>query len=135
MATTASPTSNPFSTDFSSTTSAGATPVNDILLGPGYIHSVTVDNTASGASNVHVKLYDDAGPTVGGTDPAVILPVKAGEHRTFEFRCFDSSGNYTGGLKFDTAISYAVVQEAGTSGTTAPAATVNVYLTVTSTAT
>ena len=76
------------------------------------------------------KIYDHTGPTIGGTAPALTLPVPASTTKTFEFRQYDADGNYEGGIQFENGVSYACVSDGGgTAGTTAPASTVQCFWT------
>lgn len=84
------------------------------------LYKVAVDNTA-GAGTVYEKLYDSATPTVGTDGPEVIIPALAGQKTVVTFAKAGGSG---GSANFGTALSAACVQEKGTAGTTAPAASV-----------
>ena len=85
------------------------------------IHAVNITNT----SNSHIsylRIYNfDGSPaaTLGSNSPDVILPVSASGSADFTF---DPE------VVFGTGIQVAVVREAGTAGTTAPANAVTVVL-------
>lgn|SRR5574341_1518525 len=93
---------------------ANATSENNVNDGAATIYAITVDNSAV-AATTFVKFYNNASPTVGTTDPDMILMLPASSSRTFVFR---NANN------FATALSYAAVTTAGTAGTTNPTATV-----------
>lgn len=100
-------------------TDADGTSEDDINGGPAVIYSVTVDNTANGAQDEFVKLYNVASPTVGTTVPDMVLMAPQGAERHW---CFFS------GLTFDTALSFACVTAAGTGGTTNPGSNAEVHI-------
>lgn len=89
---------------------ANATSEDDIRSGATTVYEVDIDNTANAAIE-YVKLYDNAGPTVGTTAPNVILPIAASSRKRYKFE---------GGLVFATGLSAACVTAAGTAGTTGP---------------
>lgn len=78
------------------------------------VSSIAIDNT-DGSGDVHSKFYNNATPTVGTTAPSIIVRAKAGRKSVRMFRT---------ALSFATALTSATVQEAGTAGTTSPAASV-----------
>ena len=95
------------------------TAVDDIFGGAGTIHGFHFENT-HGATGAHFKAYDNADPTVGTTSPDLIIHVPAN---------MDTVWYVTDGIAF-TNLSYACVQEDGTSGTSAPAAAVKLHAVV-----
>ena len=95
------------------------TAVDDIFGGAGTLHGLHLENT-HGATLAHFKAYDNADPTVGTTAPDLIIALPANTETVW----FVSDG-----IPF-TNLSYASVQEDGTSGTTAPAAAVKLHAVV-----
>ena len=77
----------------------------------GVLYLVDIDNTGNALETVYLKVYDNAAPTVGTTDPDWVLKVKGGERKTYAV---------PDGIAFDNAPSFAAVQSAGTPGTTGP---------------
>jgi hypothetical protein len=121
MALTASPSSS-LNALIYKTTDLNSTPVVDISALPGdgtshYLEQVIVVNTTGGAGDVYVKLYDTKAPTVGTTDPDLVLFVKAAT---------TSSLLIPDGLPFAAGISSCAVTAGGTGGTANPAAAVTV---------
>ena len=93
----------------------------NVTEGATTVYSILVDNTSN--TTVSTCFYDGtytSTSAVGTTDPTMIVTVPATTSRTVSI---------PEGLSFSTAINMWTKQEAGTAGTTAPAATVNVYLT------
>ena len=84
------------------------------------LFSVEIDNQANTTAS-YVKMWDHAGPTVGTTDPDVIIKVPAGATR------FHAFNNGTG-RAFATALWLACVDAPGTAGTTGPIKDVAVTL-------
>ena len=95
------------------------TAVDDIFGGAGTIHGFHFENT-HGATGAHFKAYDNSDPTVGTTSPDLIIHLPANVNTVWFV---------TDGIAF-TNLSYACVQEDGTSGTTAPAAAVKLHASV-----
>lgn len=91
--------------------------VND---GAAVIYSIDVDNTLNAAVS-YIKFYDTANPTVGTTDPDMVLMLPASVRRQFVFK----TGN-----NFSTSLSYAGVTAGGTGGTTNPTSDVAVAIVV-----
>lgn len=85
------------------------------------VFAVIIDNTANPTYPVFVKLYNHATPTVGTTDPELIVFAPGGQK---------TSWVQSVGWAFGTALSAACVKEAGTGGTTPPDndVTVTVYV-------
>ena len=109
-------------------TNAGATAVRHVFRnGPvdtGSSLSIAsahiINNTAgAGSSTVYLRIYDSVDPVVGTTDPEIIIMAPHGGTTTVDI---------SGGVNITNNVSYAVVQESGTAGTTTPATTVNVHL-------
>lgn len=93
----------------------------NVTEGATTVYSFLVDNTSGTA--VSTCFYDGtftSTDAVGTTDPTMIITVPASTSRLV---------SVPEGLSFSTAINVWTKQEAGTAGTTAPAAAVNVYLT------
>ena len=99
-------------------------PNNNVTSGAaGALQVVEINNSAN-VTNVYVKLYDNAGPTIGTTGPNWIFFVPRGLKRTF---------TCPGGSAF-TNLSFACLTLAGTAGTAAnanPPRPVSVRLVVT----
>lgn len=91
-------------------TTANGTGENDVNGGAATLYGIRVDNTQN-STPVFLKLYNHASPTIGTTDPDLILKVKNGVTRRVMF---------PKGLAFATAISMACVTTGGTAGTTNP---------------
>ena len=89
-----------------------ATADTNLLTGTtGSVYTVGINNTANGAQEEHMKFYDSKGPTVGTTDPVMIIRA---------YRGLTLIMTSKQGVAFGTSLSVAMVQEAGTAGTTAP---------------
>ena len=107
-------------------TDLNSVPVVDISSLPGngsshYLEQVLVDNTTGGAGDVYIKLYDTKSPEVGGTNPELVLFVKAVTSSTLLV---------PDGLPFSSGISACAVTTGGTGGTANPAAAVSVTFVV-----
>lgn len=89
---------------------ADETAENNVNDGAATIYAITIDNAANAAIE-YLKLYNNAAPTIGTTDPDMILMVTASVARTYVFK----TGN-----NFATALSYGAVTAAGTAGVTGP---------------
>lgn len=79
--------------------------------GSTVVRKIQIDNTA-GSIALHTKIYNATAPTVGTSDPVIIIPVRP-NHKV----CVTVKGGQTLG----TGATFATVQEAGTAGTTAGA--------------
>lgn len=101
---------NPIATRLVEQTAAGASANTNVVGAPCTLYTVDVDNTANVAA-VYVKLYDSAAPTVGTTNPDVVLLLPAGERRQYVM---------PEGVAFATALSFACVTAGGTPGTVSP---------------
>ena len=97
---------------------SNATSENNVTDGAATIYAITVDNTANGVVE-YTKLYNNAAPTVGTTDPDVILMTTLSAVRTYVFR---------NSLNMATALSFATVTAGGTAGVTNPVSTVIVNI-------
>lgn len=84
------------------------------------LRSVTVDNSANGAVS-YFKMWNSAAPTVGTTEPFMILMVPASVKRSFIF---------PEGIVFGTAMEVACVTTPGKAGTTSPTSSVTVQVIV-----
>lgn len=91
-----------------------ATADNNLNDGPATIYAVFVDNSAV-AAITYVKGYNNFAPTIGTTDPDMILMIPASTRKSFVF----VSGN-----NFSVAISTAATTTGGTGGTTNPTGSV-----------
>jgi len=109
---------SPIGTKLIKDTDANATAENDVTGAAGSIYMIDIDNTANAVDAAYLKIYDNASPTVGTTDPDFIIKVPVNERR--QVVCPD-------GLDF-TNLSFAVLNAGGTGGTTAPASAVIVQM-------
>lgn len=112
-------------------TNANATPEKDVRNGAVTLYAVYIDNSVVDAVPAFLKFYDDADPTVGTTDPDLIIEAEGnGTGDTSKLNDGDVFilVNGTTGIPFTTAMSYACVTAGGTAGTGDPAATVKVTL-------
>tara|TARA_R100000808_G_scaffold14243_1_gene33778 strand:+ start:3997 stop:4374 length:378 start_codon:yes stop_codon:yes gene_type:complete len=93
----------------------------NISTSPRNIDAVSIDNSANSHIS-YLRIFNfDGSPaaTLGSNSPDVILPVSASSSADFTF---DPA------VVFGTGIEIAVVQDAGTAGTTAPGNAVSVIL-------
>ena len=102
-------------------TDANAVPKTSVTGAAGSIFQVDVDNSGNGDNAAYLKIYDDPAPTVGTSAPAQI--VKCPVNTRLAWVCPD-------GLAFND-LSFAVVIEPGTAGTTAPTSAVTVKMVTT----
>jgi hypothetical protein len=109
---------NPIATGLIEQTSATATANNNVVGAACTIFTVDVDNTANVASS-YVKLYDNAAPTVGTTNPDIVVVVPAGDRRQYVI---------PEGVSFATALSFCCVTVGGTQGTISPSSAVVVRI-------
>jgi len=91
------------------------TAVDNVFGGSATVYSMHMD-VPSGTT--HLRLYDNADPTVGTTEPDFIFKLT-------EEVCW----TIIDGITFNN-LSYAAVQEDGTSGNTGPAVTVKLHAVV-----
>lgn len=98
---------------------SNATSESNVADGAATIYAITADNTANAAVE-YLKLYNAAtAPTVGTTDPDVILMLPLSVVRTFVFR---------NSLSFSTGLSFATVTAGGTAGLGSPGGAVIVNI-------
>ena len=107
-------------------TDATATADTDITGGANFvITTIDVDaltNNLPNTETAFLKFYDDGDPTVGTTEPVMVLPTIGGVRHIFQI-----SG---GGFTFSTAVSIACVTDGGgAAGTTSPTTDVGVVIT------
>ena len=78
-------------------------------------------------TKVYLKLYNSTSGsvTLGTTNPAHILPCEA--ETTVEYQ-FKTTGAAGGGLKMDSALTYAVVTTGGTAGTSSPSSAISLEI-------
>jgi len=100
--------------------SVTATSENNVLGTGGTLFGVYIDNTANSAIT-YLRLWNDASPTTGTTEPHEIYPCPASVARMFTIAL---------GTQYTSAISFACVREAGKIGATSPASAVKVRLLV-----
>ena len=86
-------------------TSAGATR-QIVSSGSSTVYAVYANNTTG--AKAYVKLYNNASPTIGTTDPDAVLMFPANTARQYSF---------PEGMSFGTALTYACVTAGGTTGT------------------
>jgi hypothetical protein len=86
-----------------------AAAVDDFFGGAVVLHSIHLENTGA---TCYAKIYESADPTVGTTDPDIILQADGSEEVVWTI---------IEGIAF-THFSYAAVATAGTAGTGNPAA-------------
>jgi hypothetical protein len=109
---------NPIATRLIEQTSANSTSNNNVCGASCTIYTVDVDNTANVAAS-YVKLYDNAAPVVGTTNPDIVVVVPAGDRRQYVI---------PEGVDFSTALSFCCVTVGGTQGTISPASAVIVRI-------
>lgn len=118
MAVTTTPISSGLASNIVKDTDSDNTSEDDVRSGAATVFVVKVNND-SNAALTYTKLYDAASPTVGTTDPDIVLMTPASSTR--EFWVGGSEG-----IAFTTGISFASVTAGGTGGTTAPTSNVQV---------
>ena len=79
-------------------------------------------NNSNATQDVYLKMYDDAAPTLGVTEPHWVIKIPAATRTTL---------NAPTGSAYATALSFACVTTAGLAGTTAPALPPTVRILVT----
>ena len=87
-----------------------ATAERDVNGGATHVLAIVIANP-NAAEDAHFKMYDNVAPTIGTTDPEFILFVPRNKTTVYIFG--------DGECEFTTALSYALVTQAGTAGTTA----------------
>jgi len=98
-----------FGDKFAKESDAGST-ATVIESSAATVYSVQANNTAV-SSDVFVKLYNNASPTIGTSSPDMILKIPASTVKTYHF---------TSGVVFATALSVACLTAAGTGGVVDP---------------
>lgn len=126
MAVTISSVADPIGLKLAVDTDADATAERDVFLGAAKPFLFDIDNAANGAET-YFKAYNVKTPTVGTTDPDLILLAPASTRITYVYAVIESDGDIEG-APFDTALSYAAVTTAGTAGTTSPTSNVTVRI-------
>lgn len=99
-----------------------STPERDVMSGPCRVTHIHVNNP-NAAEAEYLKLFDDINPVIGGSDPDFIFEIPANG-------TFDIPINPGEGIAFQNGLSFALVQEAGTAGTTDPTSNVTVVFTL-----
>ena len=102
-----------FGANFAKETSATST-ASVISSSSVTVFVVEINNTANSV-NTYVQLFNHASPTVGTTDPHVILKAPASQKVAYQFSV---------GIAFGTALSVVAVTNAGTAGTSNPSSAV-----------
>lgn len=97
-----------------------ATAEKNVNDGGATLYSIDIDNSANAAASFF-KVYNTANPTVGTTDPDIVIKVPASTRREFVF---------IGGLSVSTSLSVACVTTGGTGGTTNPTSNVIVNMVI-----
>ena len=93
--------------------------VSNVTGAPGSIYLVYADNSAN-AFDVFLKFYDTtAAVTLGTTAPDYVFLIDASSRLQFIM---------PGGTAFTSGISYACVDDGGTSGTSAPGSGIPVWM-------
>lgn len=85
----------------------------------GSVYAVKIDNTLNTGAPSYVKFYNLAAPTVGTTEPLLVLFAPQGAVVRWAF---------SPGIAFSTAITVACVTQGGTGGTTNPTNAVNIIV-------
>ena len=91
---------------------------NNVFSSSATLYSIRIENPHASAV-AFVKLYDNVAPTVGTTDPDIILSAPADKVITWVMQA---------GVSMDS-VSMACVSTAGRAGTTTPTGTIDVRLT------
>ncbi len=118
MALTATPQPTPLASVLVQETSATASPGLNVTGASGAWFMIDIDNTLN-AAITYVKLYDDAAPTVGTTEPTWVLKAPATTRLVYAVST---------SVAFATALSFAAVTTPGRSGTTSPVSAVAVRI-------
>lgn len=114
MAITITDLSNPAAAKIFTDTDSDATSENDANSGAATVFVVDIDNTANTSAASYTKLYNAAAPTVGTTDPDIVLLAPSSTRISYVL------GSPGQGTNLGTALSFATVTTGGTSGTTSP---------------
>ena len=116
------------STTIVSDTDADETSENDVRGGATTLYGIYADNTAN-TGLVYLKFYDNVNPTVGTTDPDMILEIEGSSGGVNGGDVFIPINGGTG-MAFANGLSFACVTTGGTAGTTEPTSAVKVALVV-----
>ena len=112
------PLSCPVGTSIYENTTSNTT-AGTVSASAGTVYQVQVDNRNNDVA-VWTKLYDNATPVIGTTDPELLVKCRAGKRTTVSY-------GRLGVGNFGTAITEATVSDSGgTAGTTAPTNAVKV---------
>lgn len=95
-----------------------AATAQEVAGGAVNVHQVEVDCSSNTGEDVYVAFYNSTTPTVGTTEPRMLLKGVAGERKTYSFRRPLTA--------FATALYAAAVREKGAKGTTPPSGSVKV---------
>ena len=108
--------------------SVTASSQDNVLSGAGTLFGAYIDNSANSAAS-YLKVWNHAGPTVGGTAPDFVFLCPGGQIRQY---------TWAAGVALGVGLSYACVAETaaadanpvvgGTAGTTSPAQAVLVRI-------
>ena len=112
------PQATPLATKLAEATSANATACNDVFGGAAELLLVEIDNSQNVGEDVYLKLYDDAGPTVGTDAPDWIFKADGGAFAAYAIPSGASFSN----------LSFAVTTSPGNAGVANPAAQVDVRI-------
>jgi hypothetical protein len=90
----------------------------------GTLYYVEVDNTVNTGAAIYFKIFDHAAPTIGTTEPEIVLKIAAGQRQYMIV---------PGGYPLNTAASYAAMAVASNSAAspTAPSSAVTIRCVVT----
>ena len=86
----------------------------------GTIYSVYIDNTGNDEA-MYVKLFENASPSLGTTDPGFLFSVAAASTIQYDF---------PQGIAYSTALTFACVKENADTGTTGPDAAMIVRMSI-----
>tara|TARA_R110000824_G_scaffold43107_3_gene126503 strand:- start:201 stop:563 length:363 start_codon:yes stop_codon:yes gene_type:complete len=117
MTTSVSPLASPLNQRIVLDTALSSAVALNVTGASGRWWSIDIDN--ANAHTTYVRLWDNLNPTNGTTDPDWILSVAANTRKVVVV---------PSGASFLLGVSMAAVQDAGTAGTTAPAAPVVVKM-------
>lgn len=119
MSTNSIPMSGAAFTEIIVDTQSDATSENDVAAGSAVIFIVDIDNRNNSDSSF-TKIWNNAAPTVGTTDPDAIIRT-TGQVRRAVLYGFS-------GTTFGTAVSFATLTAGGTAGSTSPSNSVTVKI-------
>jgi hypothetical protein len=112
--------SSPFSVRGIDITDLENTGLNDFLSSSTTVYTLDLDNTATGAVT-YFKLYDNASPTYGTTDPVLMIAVKASARQVW---------TVAQGLSLTNGLSMMACDADGADSGGSPASNFNVSLVV-----